>query len=63
MRLALNDAGLRPEQIGYLNADATSTEVGDILEAQGIEDVFGEHAPRLLGGTNVSLVFARDLPA
>jgi 3-oxoacyl-[acyl-carrier-protein] synthase II len=47
MRLALREAGLPPEKIGYLNAHATSTEVGDVLEAQGIEDVFGAHATRL----------------
>jgi 3-oxoacyl-[acyl-carrier-protein] synthase II len=56
MRLALSDAGLRPEQIGYLNAHATSTEVGDTLEAQGIEDVFGEHAPRLPVSASKSMI-------
>src|SRR5258708_39536621 len=56
MRLALTDAGLRPEQIGYLNAHATSTEVGDTLEAQGIEDVFGEYAPRLPVSASKSMI-------
>jgi 3-oxoacyl-[acyl-carrier-protein] synthase-1 len=42
MYLALADAGLKPEQIDYINAHATSTEVGDAVEAQGIAEVFGD---------------------
>jgi 3-oxoacyl-[acyl-carrier-protein] synthase II len=47
MRLALEDAGLAPSDIGYLNAHGTSTDLGDALEAEAIEAVFGEHAARL----------------
>lgn len=47
MRLALEEAGLRPADVGYLNAHATATEVGDRLEAESIQDVFGEAAARL----------------
>jgi 3-oxoacyl-[acyl-carrier-protein] synthase II len=47
MRRALDDAGLRPEDVGYLNAHATSTDVGDALEAEGLVDLFGEHLSRL----------------
>ena len=47
MRRAVEDAGLRPGDVGYLNAHATSTEVGDCLEAEAIQDLFGEAAPRL----------------
>lgn len=47
MRLALRDAGLAPSDIGYVNAHGTSTDVGDALEAEAIEAVFGEHAARL----------------
>lgn len=47
MRRALEDARLRPSDIGYLNAHATSTELGDQLEAEGICDVFGEDVRRL----------------
>ena len=44
MRLALQDAGLKPGDIGYLNAHGTSTDIGDALEAEAVEAVFGEHA-------------------
>ena len=47
MRLALSEAGLRAEDVGYLNAHATSTDVGDALEAEGLVDVFGEHLAHL----------------
>lgn len=47
MRLALAEAGLAPGDVGYLNAHATSTDVGDRLEAEAILDVFGEAAARL----------------
>ncbi|AGC46728.1 beta-ketoacyl-acyl carrier protein synthase [Myxococcus stipitatus DSM 14675] len=42
MRAALKDAGLGPGDIGYINAHGTSTDVGDLLEAQGIAQVFGD---------------------
>jgi 3-oxoacyl-[acyl-carrier-protein] synthase II len=44
MRLALKDAGLAPEQIGYINAHGTSTPVGDRTETVAIKGVFGEYA-------------------
>ena len=47
MRLALKDADLRPEEIDYINAHATSTPSGDSNETQAIKQVFGEHAYRL----------------
>ncbi len=43
MQLALNDARLKPEDIGYLNAHATSTQVGDRSEACAIRQVFAAH--------------------
>jgi 3-oxoacyl-[acyl-carrier-protein] synthase II len=55
MRLALQDAGLAPEDIGYLNAHGTSTDIGDTLEAEAIEAVFGEHAPRLAVSSTKSM--------
>jgi len=46
MRMALRDAGLSPEQVGYVNTHGTSTPQGDIAECQGISRVFGEHAKK-----------------
>lgn len=47
MKLCLNDAGLNPEDIQYVNAHGTSTPVGDQLESMAIESVFGDHAKKL----------------
>ena len=47
MQRALDDAGLKPEDIDYINVHGTSTHVGDISEAKAIKDVFGEHAYKL----------------
>ena len=44
---ALEDAGLKPEDIDYINVHGTSTPVGDISEAKAIKEVFGEHAYKL----------------
>jgi 3-oxoacyl-[acyl-carrier-protein] synthase-1 len=41
MQMALKDAGLRPDDVDYVNAHATSTSVGDATEAQSIATVFG----------------------
>lgn len=47
MARALKDAGLKPEDIDYINVHGTSTPVGDISEPKAIIDVFGEHAYKL----------------
>ena len=47
MQAALDDAGLRPEDIDYINVHGTSTHVGDISEVKAIKDVFGEAAYKL----------------
>lgn len=44
MRAALKDAGIKPEEVGYINAHATSTPAGDGNESRAIELVFGENA-------------------
>ena len=46
MRLALADAGLTPADIGYLNAHATSTKIGEKYETQAIKSVFGDARTR-----------------
>jgi 3-oxoacyl-[acyl-carrier-protein] synthase II len=48
MRLALEDSGLAPEDVGYVNAHGTSTPVGDKQEVDAVKDVFGEHAKDLM---------------
>lgn len=47
MRNALQDAGLSPEAIEYVNAHGTSTPAGDRAEASALKQIFGEHAYRL----------------
>ena len=47
MKAALHDAGIAPEEVGYVNAHATSTPAGDGNESRAIELVFGEHATSL----------------
>ena len=47
MQNALEDAGLKPEDIDYINVHGTSTHVGDISEAKAIKDVFGDSAYKL----------------
>jgi 3-oxoacyl-[acyl-carrier-protein] synthase II len=44
MRMALRDAGISPDQVGYVNTHGTSTPQGDVAECQAINKVFGEHA-------------------
>lgn len=47
MTNALEDAGMKPEDIDYINVHGTSTHVGDISEAKAIKELFGEHAYKL----------------
>ncbi|CEK14694.1 3-oxoacyl-(acyl-carrier-protein) synthase II [Chthonomonas calidirosea] len=47
MRAALNEAGVKPEEVDYINAHGTSTELNDRIETLAIKAVFGEHAYRI----------------
>jgi 3-oxoacyl-[acyl-carrier-protein] synthase II len=47
MKLSLEDAGMNPEDIDYVNVHGTSTPLGDISETLAIKEVFGEHAYKL----------------
>ncbi len=44
MKVAMQRAGLNPEQIDYINAHGTSTPIGDVAEVRAVKAVFGEHA-------------------
>ena len=44
MRLAVEDAGLNPSDVDYINVHGTSTPLGDVAEAKAIQTVFGDHA-------------------
>lgn len=47
MKMAVQNAGITPDQIGYINAHGTSTPLGDIGETKAIKKTFGDHAYKL----------------
>jgi 3-oxoacyl-[acyl-carrier-protein] synthase II len=55
MRLAMKDAGIPREQVGYINAHGTSTPYGDAAETAAVKSVFGDHARRLIFGSTKSM--------
>ena len=44
MQMAIDDAGIRPDEVDYINAHGTSTELNDLYETRAIKSVFEEHA-------------------
>jgi len=55
MRLAMQSANIRPEDVGYINAHGTSTPHGDAAETAAVKAVFGEHARKLIFGSTKSM--------
>lgn len=55
MKMALKDAGLKPEEIDYINAHGTSTEYNDKFETAAVKEVFGEHAYKLAMSSTKSM--------
>ena len=55
MALALADGGVRPEEVGYINAHGTSTHLNDAIETAAVKAVFGNHARRLAVSSTKSM--------
>jgi 3-oxoacyl-[acyl-carrier-protein] synthase II len=55
MRLCLADGGIKPEQVGYINAHGTSTPYGDAAETAAVKSVFGDQARKLVFGSTKSM--------
>lgn len=55
MRAALADAGIRPDEVDYVNAHGTSTPANDLNETLAVKAVFGEHAYELVMGSTKSM--------
>lgn len=56
LQTALNDAGMKPEDIDYINAHGTSTHRNDLGETLAIKKIFGEHAYKLAVSSNKSMI-------
>lgn len=55
MQMALNDANISPEEVDYINAHGTSTEMNDKIETNAIKHVFGDHAYKLAVSSTKSM--------
>lgn len=56
MKMAMEDAGLKPEDIGYINAHGTSTQVNDRVETLAIKAAFGDHARKVAISSSKSML-------
>ncbi|MFK5925270.1 MAG: beta-ketoacyl-ACP synthase II [Desulfuromusa sp.] len=55
IKMALNNAGLNPEQVDYINAHGTSTHFNDLYETMAIKTVLGEHARKVMVSSTKSM--------
>jgi len=55
IKMALDNAGLNPEQVDYINAHGTSTHFNDLYETMAIKKVFGDHAQKLMVSSTKSM--------
>jgi len=56
MNNCMRNAGINPEQVGYINAHGTSTPQGDVAETMAVKSSFGDHAYKLAVGSTKSMV-------
>ena len=56
MQLAMKDAGVSADEIGYLNYHGTSTDLNDRIETRAVKLAFGKHATKLAGSATKSMI-------